>query len=329
MTRSAAEISQAPKTVSGAKIPVSVLIPVKNEAANIKDCLDSVDWADEIVVVDSASTDATGAICAAAGASVVQFRYDPAGPRKKNWALGNIPFRNQWILIVDADERITPELAEQIAAAIRDPKGHNGFYLNRRFNFLGTWIYHAGYFPSWNLRLFRLGLGVYETLSHDDLHSGDNEVHEHVILQGKAGYLSSPMDHYAYPTIAEFIAKHSRYANWEAEMYESESKLRSDGSLMYRDLSWRRALKRLGRRLPCPHWARFVYHYIVKRGFLDGQVGYIFCHLLAEYEFWIWARTVELKRQRLQKESAATRAYTLRMPQPKYNEQETSAPLSN
>lgn len=279
-------------------VPVSVLIPVKNEGKNIRDCIASVAWASEIVVVDSGSTDDTAGIASRAGARVVQFEYIPGGPRKKNWALQNLTFGNEWILILDADERITPELAKEVAAAIRHPQGHEGFYVNRRFNFLGNWIYHAGYFPSWNLRLFRHGRGLYETLSYDFQNSGDNEVHEHVILQGSAGHLASPMDHFAYPTLAEFIEKHRRYAYWEAEMDERASRLQSDGSGMSRNLLLRRSLKRMARRMPFPHWFRFVYHYFLKRGFLDGVEGYVFCHLLAEYEFWIWARGLELRNER-------------------------------
>jgi glycosyltransferase involved in cell wall biosynthesis len=283
---------------SSSSIPVSVLIPVKNEQRNMAACLATVAWADEVVVVDSNSSDSTERIALDTGARVVQFAYVPGGPRKKNWALKNLDFRNEWILILDADERITPELGCEIASVIKDPQGHAGFYINRRFNFLGNWIYHAGYYPSWNLRLFRYGFGFYETLSHNSQESGDNEVHEHVVLDGSAGYLNSLMDHYAYSTIDEFIEKHKRYAYWEAEMDERVSDLQHDGSKMSRRLLVRRFLKSSARRFPFPHWIRFAYHYGLKRGFLDGPEGYIFCHLLAEYEFWIWVRKLELRKQR-------------------------------
>lgn len=279
-------------------VPVSVLVPVKNEHRHIADCLASVAWASECVVVDSASTDETCRIAEEMGARVVQFSYVPGGPRKKNWALQNVNFSNDWILILDADERITPQLAAEIARAVAQPGDKAGFYVNRRFNFLGTWIYHAGYFPSWNLRLLRSGMGLYEKLSQNAQGSGDNEVHEHIILNGPAGYLQSSMDHYAYPTISEFIEKHRRYAYWEAEMEESASSLGADGSKISQALLARRWLKRLARRLPFPHWFRFLYHYGLKGGFLDGKEGYVFCHLLAEYEFWIWARRFEMEAQR-------------------------------
>src|SRR6184192_1240888 len=146
---------------SGARVPLSVLVPVKNEAANLHDCLVSVSFAKEIVVVDSESTDGTQAIAEEAGARVVQFVWNGNFPRKKNWSLENVPWQHEWVLIVDADERITPELQKQIRNAIRR-NDVDGFYLNRRFWFLGGWINHCGYFPSWNPRLFRHRLGRYE-----------------------------------------------------------------------------------------------------------------------------------------------------------------------
>src|ERR1035437_3529808 len=174
-------------------VAVSVLIPVKNEEFHIQACLDSVRWANEIVVVDSQSQDKTGELAEAAGAVVVQFHYSPGGPKKKNWAMESVAFRNEWILILDADERITPELANEIQDAVRHPGDRAGFYLNRKFYFLNQFIRHAGYYPSWNLRLLKRGCGVYEKFTDTDTQSGDNEVHEHVILHGKAGHLRNPM----------------------------------------------------------------------------------------------------------------------------------------
>jgi glycosyltransferase involved in cell wall biosynthesis len=132
---------------SDARAPFSVLVPVKNEAANLRDCLASVSFAQEIVVIDSGSTDGTQAIAEAAGARVIQFAWNGKLPRKKNWALENVPWQHQWVLIIDADERITPELEREIRQAICRTDV-DGFYLNRRFWFLDGWINHCGYFPS-------------------------------------------------------------------------------------------------------------------------------------------------------------------------------------
>lgn len=279
------------------RVPVSVLIPVKNEAAHIRACVESVAWAGDIVVVDSHSTDGTGDIASSLGARVVQFNYVAGALKKKNWALANVDFRNDWVLILDADERITPGLAREISQVIAGQPAEAGFYINRRFYFLNQWIRHCGYYPSWNLRLFRRSLGRYEVFSGCDTQSGDNEVHEHVILNGKAGRLQNPMDHFAYLSIQQFVEKHARYANWEAQLGElvsSHLNASQGGSAIEKSINLRRRLKALARQLPIPHWLRFAYHYFLRLGVLDGKNGYILCHLLAEYEFLIWAKRHEI-----------------------------------
>lgn len=285
---------------SDAQAPLSVLIPVKNEAANLRDCLASLSFANEIVVVDSASTDDTQAIAEAAGARVVQFVWSGKLPRKKNWALENVRWLHEWVLIVDADERITPALQREIRDAIRSTDV-DGFYLNRRFWFLDGWINHCGYFPSWNLRLFRHRLGRYEQIEiGDDIPSGDNEVHEHVLLNGRAEHLSSPMEHYPFPDIATFIEKHNRYATWEAaasgklRQKPSEKTLRATpfGTAIQR----KRWLKKLTMRVPFRPSLRFLYHYAWKQGFHDGYRGWVLCRLLSWYERAIVLREREMKR---------------------------------
>ena len=281
------------------RAPLSVLIPVKNEGANLGGCLAGVTFADEIVVVDSASTDGTQEIAASAGARVVQFEWNGRFPRKKNWALGNIPLRHEWVLIIDADERITPELEKQIRDVIRRNDA-DGFYLNRRFWFLGGWINHCGYFPSWNLRLFRHRLGRYEQIEiNDSAQSGDNEVHEHVLLDGRAEYLSAPMEHYAFPDVATFIEKHNRYSTWEAAAFArlhrrpNEKILRATpfGTALER----KRWLRKLAMSTPFRPSLRFLYHYIWKQGFRDGYRGWVLCRLLTWYERLIVLKEREME----------------------------------
>ena len=288
---------------SDARAALSVLIPVKNEAANLRDCISCVSFAEEIVVVDSASTDDTQAIAEAAGARVVQFVWNGNFPRKKNWALENIPWQHEWVLIVDADERVTPELEHEIRLAIRRTDV-DGFYLNRRFWFLGGWINHCGYFPSWNLRLFRHRLGRYEQVEiNNSAQCGDNEVHEHVLLDGRSEYLSVPMEHYAFPDIATFIDKHKRYSVWEAEARgqlchrTTRKTLRTTafGTVAER----KRLLKKLSMSLPCRPALRFLFHYIWKQGFRDGYRGWVLCRLLAWYEWLIVLKEREIRARAL------------------------------
>jgi glycosyltransferase involved in cell wall biosynthesis len=272
---------------TGGVVPLSVLIPVKNDAPNLRACLGSVAFANDIVVVDSNSTDETGAIAAEAGARLMQFPWTGGFPRKKNWALENVQWQNEWVLIIDADERITPELQAEIVRAIvrRDV---DGFCLNRRYWFFGGWIHHSGYFPNWNLRLFRHRKGRYERFSAGgSAGSGDNEVHEHVLLDGRTEYLQPPMDHYAFPDLTTFVEKHNRYSSWEAavrQYYEEPTVETVAGNFFGSPIERRRWLKRVTLDMPFRPFLRFIYHYIVRQGFRDCYRGWLLCRLMAWYE---------------------------------------------
>ncbi|WP_165074905.1 glycosyltransferase family 2 protein [Paludisphaera rhizosphaerae] len=277
-----------------ARAPVSVIVPVKNEAENLRRCLPALAWADEVYVVDSRSTDETAAVAAEHGAQVVQFAFNGVYPKKKNWALDNLPFRNEWVLIVDADEIVVPDLAREIAARIEADEAE-GYYLNSKYFFLGRRIKHCGYSECWNLRLFKHKLGRYERMpDHSGGRSGDNEAHEHVELQGRVGRLTHELDHHAYPTIAAWVEKHNRYAVWEAAQYErflSEPIPTTIG----RGKRFKRMLKKVYLRLPMRPAVRFLYSYVARLGFLDGKPGLVFCTLLSFYDFLSWANVYERK----------------------------------
>jgi glycosyltransferase involved in cell wall biosynthesis len=262
---------------------LSVLIPARNERQNIVDCIHSVSWCDEIVVVDSASNDGTSELAAAAGARIVDFKWNGQHPKKKNWALQNVSWKNDWLLILDADERVRPELAAEIQRELLQPRA-DGYFINRRFVFLGKWIKHCGYYPSWNLRLFRHRKGRYEKLHSGDTASGDNEVHEHVVLDGCSAYLKEDMVHNAYPDIQTWIDKHNRYSNWEAEIEVRGKENCNISHVTGRHLAQRRWLRTCSRHVPFRPALRFIYSYVLKHGFLDGYHGYMLCRLLAAYE---------------------------------------------
>jgi glycosyltransferase involved in cell wall biosynthesis len=285
------------------KVPVSILIPVRNEAANLPRCLASVDWADQVFVVDSQSSDETVAIATASGAQVVQFHFNGVWPKKKNWALENLPFRNDWVLILDADEVMPPGSAEEIRGLLTEKS--SGFWINRRFMFMGGWLKHA-YYPNWNLRLFRHKLGRYEQLVQGRTQSGDNEVHEHVLVDGMTGKMHSEMDHYAFPSIDVFVEKHNRYSNWEARLDLERGLKQAGNHIQSSTVSLRRKLKSLSRRFPFRPTLRFLYVYLFQRGFLDGARGYYFARLHAAYEFMSVAKAVELRiQQRLELQDAS------------------------
>jgi len=275
-------------------VAVSILIPIRNEAANLSRCLRSVSWADEIVVVDSRSTDASAEIAARYGAAVVQFQFNGTWPKKKNWALENVPFRNEWVFILDADEVLPPEAEEEIRRAIASARrGVAGYWVNRRFMFMGKWLRHA-YYPNWNLRLFRHALGRFEKITDLPTQSGDNEVHEHLLVRGETARLNFEMEHYAFPSVEVFIEKHNRYSNWEARVALDPSALRN--SPQDAAASKRRRFKRLSYHLPFRPFLRFLYIYVWQRGFLDGREGFYFARLHAFYEFLTLAKTFELKK---------------------------------
>lgn len=283
-----------------AKVPVSVLIPALNEQLNLPACLESVARADEIFVVDSQSSDRSVEISQEYGANVVQFHFNGRWPKKKNWSLENLPFRNEWVLIVDCDERITPELWDEIEEAIKDNNYH-GYYLNRKVFFLGKWIRYGGKYPDWNLRLFRHQCGRYENLSTEDIpNTGDNEVHEHVLLKGNVGYLKEDMLHIDFRDIYHWLQRHNRYSNWEARVYYNLITGKDDSGTIEANLfgdavQRKRFLKKIWVKLPFKPLLRFVLFYFIRLGFLDGKAGYIYGRLLSQYEYQIGVKLYELR----------------------------------
>jgi glycosyltransferase involved in cell wall biosynthesis len=297
------------------KIPVSVLIPAKNEQANLPACLTSLQPADEIFLVDSQSTDKSIEIAESYGANVVQFKFNGSWPKKKNWSLENLPFCNEWVLIVDCDERITPESWAEIAEVIQNEEC-NGYYINRRVFFLGKWIRHGGKYPDWNLRLFKHQKGRYENLSTEDIpNTGDNEVHEHVILQGKVGYLKHEILHEDFRDLYHWLERHNRYSNWEARVYLNlligKDKSGTISANLFGDAVQRkRFLKTVWVRLPFKPLLRFILFYIIQSGFLDGKAGYIYGRLLSQYEYQIGVKLYELQTLGGTLNVAKTPAYT-------------------
>lgn len=274
------------------KVPVSVIVPVKNEAENLRRCLPALAWADEIFVVDSQSDDETAQVAEEHGATVIQFHFNGTYPKKKNWSLDTLPFRNEWVLIVDADEVVPPALADEIGERIARDEA-DGYYLNSKYFFLGRLIRFCGYSECWNLRLFKHALGRYERMPVSaGVRTGDNEAHEHVLLEGRVLRLKHELDHFAYPDITTWVAKHDRYATWEAEQHEHFLRAPIPAGIG-RGKRWKRRLKKVYLRLPCRPVVRFLYAYILRGGFRDGRPGLIFCGLLAFYDFLCWAKFQE------------------------------------
>jgi glycosyltransferase involved in cell wall biosynthesis len=285
-------------------VPISVIIPVKNEERNIAACLESVAWADEVWVVDSRSSDGTIAVARRYTDKVAQFDYAGGFPKKKNWALRNLPLKHEWVLLLDADERVTPELEKEIRDVMNNGAGADGYYVNRKLIFLGRWIKHCGWYPSWNMRLFKHRLGRFEKLEAEDVeNTGDVEIHEHVVLEGRAGYLKNDLLHEDFKSVYHFIERHNRYSNWDARVYlnlaggvKTSGAIRA--SLFGSPVERKRFIKRLWARAPFRPLMRFFWMYFLRLGFLDGKPGLIFCALMSMHEAVIGAKIYEHKLQK-------------------------------
>jgi len=270
---------------------VSVLIPTFNEEANLPDCLASVCcWAEDVWVVDSFSADRTVEIAREAGANVVHHVFEGYA-QQKNWALVNVPFRGDWVLILDADERVSQELAAEVSGIVAsNGHGYDGFYLNRKLIFYGKWIRHCGWYPSWNLRLFRHGHGRYE----------QREVHEHLLLDGKAGYCRHDLIHEDLRDMNFWIAKHNRYSSQEAGELDRVRRGASTAGLQIAffkgSLERKRFIKeRIWPHLPGRSFLAFFYWYFFRLGFLDGKHGFLFCQMHAIFEQFTTAKLWELE----------------------------------
>ena len=260
------------------------------KSATSGECLKGVAWADDCVVLDSYSDDATVTIAREQGARVVQRQFDNFSTHK-NWALDNIDFRHDWILIVDADERVTPELAREITALVNGSPPHHGYYLARQNWFAGTWIRHGGWYPDWNLRLLRRGRGRYEP----------RLVGEHMLLTGPPGYLKNPVIHHDYKGIERYFDRHNVYSSLEAvEAYRTLDRGGPApgiaGGFWAKGPERRRFLKNLAYRyLPGRPLFKFIWMYFFKLGFLDGRMGFRYCLLHTFYDYQISLKLEELR----------------------------------
>ena len=240
---------------------ISAVIIVKNEEQNIARCLKSISWVEEIVVLDTGSTDETVNICKNFGAKVYYLDQWEGFGKAKQQAVDLATF--DWILSIDADEEISPELADSIQQVLKNPSEENGYRIKRQTWFLNRWIKHCGWNKDYPLRLFRKSKGRFN----------DNLVHESVQLQGKCGVLKTILKHYSYPTLDSHQEKLVFYARlWAEQKYEQN---KQDN--------------------PCNAFFQAIFNffsmYILKLGFLDGSAGFILCY---NSTFSVWYKHIKL-----------------------------------
>lgn len=265
---------------------VSVLILTLNEERNLQRCLASVCWSDDIVVFDSFSSDRTVEIARAAGARVFQRQFD--NERDHRTASLRLPFKYPWVFNPDADEVTTPELRREIVATVQvNNRPEVAFRVRFKNMFMGRWIKHSSLYPTWVMRLFRP-----EAISLERL------TNLRYVVHGPEARLQNHLLHYSFEKgLDAWFAKHNRYSSLEAvEAIQSLNQSSvAIGNLLTRDpVRRRRALKELSFRLPCRPTLRFLYGYILRRGFLDGRPGLEYCKLLATYEYMIVSKMQEL-----------------------------------
>jgi glycosyltransferase involved in cell wall biosynthesis len=277
-------------------LPVTVIIPVKDEARHLRTCLESLDGAGEIYVIDSASSDQSVEIARSFGAHVVQFHYRGGWPKKRQWALDVMPLQYEWVLLLDADESLPPALFSEIRAAICDPKV-DGYYIGLDMFFLGRRLRHSGA-TFYKLLLFRRGKGRFECRSHrQDPSMCDMEVHEHVMVDGATEKLKHRLVHRNLDSLARYLHKHNEYSNWEALVWRTPDApagaLRPN--LFGSQAERRRWLRKKFFRLPGSPWLLFLYRYVLRGGFLDGIPGLIYCGFQGIQFFQIKAKIYEAK----------------------------------
>ncbi|HEX8323461.1 MAG TPA: glycosyltransferase family 2 protein [Tepidisphaeraceae bacterium] len=260
---------------------VEVLIPTFNEASRIAETVKNALNLGPVFVLDSFSTDDTVRLAEQAGARVFKHRFENYS-KQKNWGLQNLPFESPWVLILDADEKITAALAAEIVATLSVDTTTDGTFINRQLIWMGSRIRHGGLYPSWNLRLFRHGRAWYE----------DRSVHEHMICTGPTKSLKNVLLHVRDEQIAEFIEKHIHYADLESDEWLRQ-RLQPETVVPTRKLfqkhlrlrQWMR--RRIWPRIPFRPLLRWVYMYLFRFGFLDGRAGWRLAWLMANYEYMI------------------------------------------
>ncbi|MGC6458304.1 MAG: glycosyltransferase family 2 protein [Akkermansiaceae bacterium] len=259
-------------------LPITVCIPALNEEANLPSCLNSLgDAFARVLVIDSGSNDETQQIAKSAGAAILNFQWNGKFPKKRNWALQNHHFETPWVLFLDADERITPEFISELSDVLPETT-HSGFWMFYDNWFMGKRLRHGDTMSK--LALFRIGSGEYERFPEDSWSHLDMEVHEHPVIEGSIGRLTARLEHHDFRGLKHYISKHNEYSTWEANRFRW---LSCAGEAEWAKLNERQTFKYRNLNRWWLSWLYWFVSYILKKGFLDGKVGWRFASLKRRY----------------------------------------------
>jgi len=268
---------------------VSVFIQTLNEEKNLPRCLASLSWSDDIVVLDSYSSDRTLEIARTASARIYQRDYDGRA-NNQNWAVANIEFKYPWVWYVDADEVTTSQLAKEIMdVSSRKEAPEVVYYVRRRNMFMGRWLRYGGCYSTWIPRLWK-----------PDHIRWERDANPVAIIDGPRGYLTNDFVHYPFSKgMSDWFERHNKYSTYEAQAFIKEVRRKLEfRQILSRDPTVRRKfLKQLAYRLPCRPFLVFCYMYFVQLGFLDGMAGLTYCRLRAIYEYMIDLKVKALRRR--------------------------------
>jgi len=273
------------------KVNVSIFIQTLNEEENMAACLECFSWADDVVVLDSFSTDRTEEIARAHGARWIQHKYEGRAAHQ-NWAMENIEFKHPWVYYSDADERMTPELIAEIIRVTSDPATpHVAYQVRRRDHFQDRWIKHSTGYPLWIVRLFK-----------PDKIRWARRANPVPDIDGTTGNLENDYLHYPFSKgIADWIWRHNRYSTYEAEetlRSLSENDMQLSQLWSSNPTIRRKALKTLSFRMPMRPLLKFFYLYFFRLAFLDGLPGLRYTLLQCIYEFFIVLKVHEIRVER-------------------------------
>ena len=270
---------------------ISVLILTLNEEQNLPRCLDSVAWSDDVLVVDSFSTDRTVEIARNKGVRVLQNRFADFA-RQRNFGLVEGKLKHEWVLHLDADEVVTPELQQELMAVAGNVE-HDAYRVASKMMFQGRWLKRSGMYPSYQVRFGRRDRLKFQQVGHGQRES---------LSSGSVGTLRKPLLHYSFSKgLTDWIERHNRYSTAEAAHFLEGARNRATdwpGLFTFTNPTRRRrALKDLFAVFPCRPALRFLYMYFFRRGFLDGRAGFTYCRLLAMYEYLTVIKIREMQRR--------------------------------